>query len=245
MIQQKIDLNPDVILKNYWQDNEHYADFINAVLFQGADIIKAEDLLDDANARQYKKASGLTPDEYLSRMRRADKFIPVITVVIYYAEKPWDAATSLHEMLMLTDELKPFVNDYKMQLVEARNNDLRLHNINNRDLFQLLAILLNNEVQKEAIKRAAIDYARANHVEKNVVLTAAGAAKCRLNYNEIEAKGEVDMCTVFEETWQEGVEEGENKLFFKMYQNGMSIQEISKATDMPEERIREAIENTK
>lgn len=112
-------------------------------------------------------------------------------------------------------------------------------------MFQLLAILLNNEVQKEAIKRAAIDYARTNHVEKNVVLTAAGAAKCRLNYNEIEAKGEVDMCTVFEETWQEGVEEGENKLFFKMYQNGMSIQEISKATDMPEERIREAIENTK
>ena len=83
---------------------------------------------------------------------------------------------------------------------------------------------------------------------KNVVLTAAGAAKCRLNYNEIEAKGEVDMCTVFEETWQEGVEEGmtrgEDTLLHKMYQNGMSIQEISKATDMPEERIREAIENT-
>lgn len=53
------------------------------------------------------------------------------------------------------------------------------------------------------------------------------------------------MCTVFEETWQEGVEEGENKLVFKMYQNGMSIQEISKATDMSEERIREAIESTK
>ena len=69
--------------------------------------------------------------------------------------------------------------------------------------------------------------------------------KCRLNYNEIEAKGEVDMCTVFEETWQEGVDVGERNLICKMYQNGMSIQDISKATDMSEERIREAIENTK
>lgn len=50
MTQQKIELNPDIILKNYWQDNEHYADFINAVLFQGADMIKAEDLHDvDSN----------------------------------------------------------------------------------------------------------------------------------------------------------------------------------------------------
>jgi hypothetical protein len=45
-------------------------------------------------------------------------------------------------------------------------------------------------------------------VDKSVVITAAGAANCKLDYSQMETKGEVDMCTVFEETWQEGLNEG-------------------------------------
>ena len=40
MVQQKIELKPDVVLKQYWNDNEHFADFFNAVLFQGEVVIK-------------------------------------------------------------------------------------------------------------------------------------------------------------------------------------------------------------
>ena len=32
-------------------------------------------------------------------MRKTDKFTPVITVVVYYGEKAWDGATTLHDML--------------------------------------------------------------------------------------------------------------------------------------------------
>ena len=71
-------------------------------------------------------------------MRRTDKFIPVITVVVYYGEKEWDGAKSLHEMLEIPEEIVPFVNDYRMLLVEARQNNLNLSNINNQDLFNLL-----------------------------------------------------------------------------------------------------------
>ena len=48
----------------------------------------------DSNARKYKTAEGLSEDEYLSKMRETDKFTPVITVVIYYGEKPWNGAIS-------------------------------------------------------------------------------------------------------------------------------------------------------
>ena len=34
-------------------------------------------------------------------------------------------------MLNIPEEWKPFVNDYKMLLVEAKDNNLKLHNINN------------------------------------------------------------------------------------------------------------------
>ena len=33
-------LKPDIILKNYWSDNERFADLFNAVLFQGEQVIR-------------------------------------------------------------------------------------------------------------------------------------------------------------------------------------------------------------
>lgn len=34
-------LKPDTALKEYWEDNERYADFFNAVLFGGREVIHA------------------------------------------------------------------------------------------------------------------------------------------------------------------------------------------------------------
>lgn len=62
----------------------------------------------------------MSEDEYLSKMKKSDRFYPVITLTVYYGEKPWDEPTSLHEMLDIPKELEPFVNDYKILLVEAR-----------------------------------------------------------------------------------------------------------------------------
>lgn len=38
------ELKPDIVLKNYWSDNEQFADLFNAVLFEGRQVIKPEEL---------------------------------------------------------------------------------------------------------------------------------------------------------------------------------------------------------
>lgn len=273
-------LKADIVVKNYWRNNEQFADFFNAVLFDGVQVIKPDELEDmdteessvlehkkyaqsisasrdnvkirkkstvydvelvmlgmegqerihyampmrvmgydygtykkqyDANAAKYKNAKGMSEDEFLSKMRRTDRFVPVITIVIYYGEKPWDGASSLHGMLNIPKAMEPFVNDYKMHLVEARKNNLKLHNMNNKDLFNLLEILLAKSGKLNETREKAINYAREHEVEKSVIMTAAGAANCKIDYNMIERKGDADMCTVFEETRKEGVVEGEAK----------------------------------
>lgn len=171
-------LRADTVVKNYWRSNEQFADFFNAVLFDGEQVIK--------------------PDE----------LIPVITIVVYYGEKSWDGAASLHEMLNIPKTMESFVNDYKMHLVEARKNDLKLHNINNQDLFNLLEIILDKSAKWNVIREKAINYARKHEVEKSVIMTVAGAANCKMDYNMMEKKGDADMCTVFEETRKEGVAQG-------------------------------------
>lgn len=100
-------------------------------------------------------------------------FAPVITIVVYYGEKAWDGAVTLHEMLNIPKEMKEFVNDYKMRLVEARQNNLRLHNINNVDLFNLIAILLDNSKTRKEIIETAIKYGEEHKTEKSVIMTIA------------------------------------------------------------------------
>ena len=214
-------LKADVVVKNYWRNNEQFADFFNAVLYEGKQVIKPDELEDmdteesyvsenkkyvesvlasrdnikirkkstkhdvelcilgmesqehihyampmrvmgydygsykkqyDSNAVKYKTAKGLSDDEFISKMKRTDKFIPIITIVIYYGEKAWDGAVSLQGMLDIPEDMKAFINDYKMNLVEARKNNLKLHNINNKDLFNLFGILLNRNGNLNEIK---------------------------------------------------------------------------------------------
>lgn len=300
MGKEKPALKPDIIVKNYWRNKEQFADFFNAVLFDGKQVIKPKELEDldteessvlehkeyaesigasrdtvkirkkstvygvefvilgmegqehihyampmrvmgydyaayqkqyADNAAKYKTAKSLTEEEYLSKMKKDDRLVPVITVVVYYGEKPWDGAVSLHGMLHISEEMKPFVNDYRMHLVEARKNDLKLHNINNRDLFNLLGILLDRNGKIQETRDRAINYAREHRVEKTVIMTAAGAANCKIDYNKIARKGDADMCTVFEETRREGIAEGEANgeakgIIETGYEFGISEEEI-------------------
>ena len=300
MGKEKQGLKPDIVVKNYWRNNEQFADFFNAVLFDGEQVIKPDELEDmdteessvlehkeyaesigasrdnvkirkksttydvellilgiegqesihyampmrvmgydygtykkqyDDNAAKYKNEKGISRDEYLSRMKKTDKFVPVITVVIYYGEKPWDGAISLHGMLNISKAMEPFVNDYKMHLVEARKNNLKLHNINNRDLFNLLEILLDKRGKVNETREKAINYAKEHEVEKTVIMTVAGAANCKMDYDMIAGKGDADMCTVFEETRAEGKAEGRaegraEEIIETGYEFGLSEEDI-------------------
>ena len=244
MSQKKQDLKADTVLKNYWRNNERFADFFNAVLFEGRQIIKPEELEDgdteessilehrefvksiqasrdnikirkkstvygiefvmlgmesqehihyampmrvmgydygiykkqyDSNAEVCRTLKGLEEDEYLSGMRKTDKFAAVITVVVYYGEKPWNGATSLHEMLNIPKEMERYVNDYRMILVEARQNRLMMHNVNNVDFFNLLEIVLDRSIPREKAKEKVIQYSEEHNTDRTVIMTLAGA----------------------------------------------------------------------
>lgn len=274
------DLKPDTVLKNYWNDNGQFADFFNAVLFDGEQVISPDELEDadteessvlehreyaesikasrdnikihkrstaygvelvmlgiesqehihyampmrvmgydygtykkqyDRNAKKYQKKDGMTDDEYLSRMKQTDRFTPVITVVVYYGDHPWDGATTLHGMLNIPDKMKPFVNDYKMLLVEASQNDLIFHNMTNIAFFDMLKVVLKKGITKNEAKEKFIEYALEHNVDQTVVMTVAGATNLNIDYNALSMKGDVNMCTLFDEVEKEGMIKGEAK----------------------------------
>jgi hypothetical protein len=158
----------------------------------------------DSNAAKYKDANGLTSDEYLSRMKSTDKFVPVVTLVVYYGEKPWDGALSLHDMLDIPKGMEQFVNDYKIILIEARDNNLKFHNVNNRDLFEMLRILTDNSISKKKSREEATRYANEHHSDKSVITAVAGIA----NLNIAFERRDNTMYSVFQDLFDEGIAQG-------------------------------------
>ena len=114
-------------------------------------------------------------------------------------------------MLNIPEGMEKYVNDYKMQLVEAGRNDLALYNTDNVDLFNLLKIILDRSIPGNEAKKKAIQYSEEHTTDRAVVMTVAGATNSKLDYDAFE-KGDGTMCTLFEEIAREneikGREEG-------------------------------------
>ena len=196
-----------VMLGNEVQEHIHYAMPLRLMGYDYGTYKKQY----DENARKYRNdpemKQTLENDELLSGMKKTDRLIPVITLVVYYGERPWDGATCLHEMLTIDKELAPFVNDYKMLLVEARKNDRKLHHMENIDLFNLLSIFLNEGKRMEK----ANEYVKEHEVAGEVLMTVAGVTGRKSVCDVSGKKGEDAMCTIWEEIEKKGLEEGREK----------------------------------
>ena len=195
-----------VLLGNEGQEHIHYAMPVRIMGYDYGSYKKQY----EANAQKYRREGGPDRDEYLSRMGREDRFIPVITIVIYYGEKPWDGAVSLHGMLKIPAGLKKYVNDYRVTLIEARNHDLVFHNRDNADLFRLLGFFLDEGISKAEARKKAIQYSEEHGTDRSVIMTAAGIANSGIDGEAIK-EGGTGMYAVFEEVMQEGIEKGIEK----------------------------------
>lgn len=266
------------ITKLYWENPEDFADIFNAVYFNGKEVLKAEELIQqDSNlplletgegalettdqsrdllklanhmwsrgaylmligfenqtevhyamplrimgyeyrnyreqyekyVRQYQqdRYADMTGAEMLSGMRKTDRLLPVVTVVLYYGRKPWDGAKGLHEMLDIPEEMRPYVADYPMHLIEIRNADLPVHTKRNRDFFQLTKILLDEGKTVEERMEQVMQYEKENNVDLLVMITvsemfAGGRLKVKQR-QEVMA-----MLEIFEEVMEKGKLEG-------------------------------------
>ena len=120
-------------------------------------------------------------------------------------KKQYDSNTRKYQSVDGLDD-----NEYlsRMLLVEAGNNDLIFHNINNTAFFDMLKVILDKNIPKNEAKKKIIEYAVKHKVDKTVVLTIAGATNTNIDYNAFE-KGDGDMCTLFDEIAKEGEARGE------------------------------------
>jgi hypothetical protein len=99
------------------QSRIHYAMPVRAIMY---DVMQYTKQVEEVVAGHVQSGNqiGLSSDEYLSRFRKGDTILPVVTLVIYFGVKEWDGPLSLHEMFCTKDtDFLAFVPDYKLNLL--------------------------------------------------------------------------------------------------------------------------------
>ena len=98
------------------QTNPHYAMPVRALLYDGLGYLK--------ECNEFRRLHRAENDfdsskSFLSGFNKSDKIHPIITLIFYYGESPWDGPVSLSDMMTnIPEELRPFFSDYKINLVQ-------------------------------------------------------------------------------------------------------------------------------
>lgn len=132
---------------------------------------------------------------------------PVITLVLYFGHKKhWDKPKTLLECLQIPDELKPFVNDYRMNLCEvAYLNDEQVNQFQSD--FRIVADYF---VQMRKNQNYIASLQTIEHVHEFLQLMAAITNDNRFE-EAFETDGErrpTNMCEVLDRIEKKGIQQG-------------------------------------
>ena len=247
-----------VLLANESQDKIHYAMPPKVMIYDSLDydaqirnnwnetLQKRKD-----SKKQGKTLEHLSAEEYLSRFRKKDKLIPVISLVFYYGEKEWDAPKELYDMFHLQGSnedfqtLKKYLPNYKINLIDAQRfqNSNQFHS----DL-QIIFNMLKCRESKGDLEKYICKY---EDYFSNIDTETRQALKVFLGIEKIPGedliqKGEsMNMCKAIQEMYDDGRKDGyesgsEEKLIelvMKKMKKNKSVEEIADALEEKNEVI--------
>ena len=192
-------------------ENQSYVDYRMVLRAMKTEVMGYEKQQREALAEAKVKGIEWNSHEYLSRMKKEQKFVPIITLVLYMGtDQPWDGARSLHELLEIDERLKPFVNDYKLNLYDYHEHqDFSVFKTENRILFEALSCAGDEERMEEMLRSHSEWYERLDRESAKAILGIMGVRIDIGKIREIKEKEEVyNVCKAFDDHLERGRREG-------------------------------------
>ena len=194
------------------QEKVHYAMAVRNMLYDS--LSYAGQIQQLWKEREKEEKQKMTAPEFLSKWKKDDRLVPVITLVFYYDTEQWDGSTDLHGMLQWGEGnqelLREYVPNYRINLVDAGNLE-HLERFQS-DLQEILGMLKCRGNKKELLdymnKRES--YFRNVDEETYQVMREFLHSEKMLkeNVERIEGKETVDMCKALDELYNDGIELG-------------------------------------
>ena len=140
---------------------------------------------------------------------KGQKPYPVITLVLYFGTKRWTYGRSLHEVLDIPDDLKEYVSDYKINLVEVAFMEQEQIDLLQSD-FKIVADFF---VQKRKQKEYLPTKDKIKHVDEMLKILKIMSGDERypnildsLNSSFV-SEGEISMCEIYDQIFNKGIEQ--------------------------------------
>ena len=148
--------------------------------------------------------------EYTRQVRKecnGESKYPVITLVLYLGyDKKWTYPKNLFGVLDIDEELKPYVNDYKINLFEIAYLDREIIDSFTSDFWILADYLYQMRVNRNYVA----DKKSIGHIEELLMLMSAMTGDKRFEevIDEANTKEVMNMCEVLDIVEARGIEKG-------------------------------------
>ena len=192
---------------------------------------------------------GYDGTEYVKQAKKENNkevLYPVITLVLYFGyNSRWNQPKSLFELLEIDERIKPYVNDFKINLFEIAYLDREKIDMFKSDFWILADYLYQMRVNKDYVAGDTV----IEHVDELLMLMSAMTKDYRFEetINEVKGKEHVTMCEVLDRVEargrEEGIKEGTVQVLISLVKDGiLSISDAAKRAGMSEESFRRYLE---
>lgn len=240
-----------VILACENQERIHYAMPVRNMLYDGISYTEQIEELWKVHRDSEEKIK-ITEEEFLSHFRKEDVIYPVITIVFYYGNKPWDGSIDIHgmfpkELSMLQKEiLEKYVPNYKINLID-------LNYLEHLERFQSDLQVIFGMIKYKKKKTKLLDYVEEHrdyfrNIDRDTYYVLGAFIDSKLLLNEItdaeSEKEEIDMCEALQEWYNDGVELGKLKMLFRFVkEDGYPVQKAAEKAGLSEEEFLSRMKN--
>lgn len=224
-----------VILGIENQMKTHYAMPLRVMIYDALGYLKEYQEISKKNKKSNAK---FTAEEFLAALKKEDKLHPVVSIVIYYGEKPWDGPLSLRDMMVdMPEEIDAVFSDYKMNLLQVI--DSSKYHFDNEDVQTVFEI-------SEGIFDKRFDDINSKYGDSEIESELAmviGAITTSENIIKQATKQEVEdmrICEALQELEERGRQAGIAQIITQMLKKSMDkelIKEITSADDETIDRI--------
>ena len=181
------------------QTDIHYAMPVKNMIYDALEYGKQV----SRRAKEHKEAKDTKGAEFLSGFTKEDKLKPVITLVVYWGTKKWNAPRSLKEMFEdVSEDVLQFVSDYKVNLIVPKEiKDFTKFKTELGKALKYISVVDQKEEYKELTKQE--EYQDVNKETAILLKEVAG-----INVKVKKEEEKVNMCKALQDITDEAIEKG-------------------------------------
>ena len=204
------------------------------------DAMQLEKQVRDLASQHRKEGKNGTSEEYLSGMKKEDRLSPVITLVINFGGKKWDAPLSLREMYgEQPEKVLPFIQDYRVFMIdpmEMSDNDLQKLNSSLREVLHCIKVQRDKQEMRELLQTDD-RFARLDRDAAMVIRTMTNTKFKIDDHSEV-----VNMCEAIQGLIDDGIRSEKKETALRMVELGFSTQQIAQVLKLSEDDVLKLIQ---